>query len=143
MKTEFGVCPLPPQECNSELMGNVRLGVAGIEALDDIQSHADVQQADLCQRNCSRVSNFGTAACHRAARRKAQRIRRGYSYLSPLHSLLIKPRIVQLTEEKCLNTPGLFKCKTNRYELEVVGNRVIAGAHAKMDYMQNACPGTG
>lgn len=28
-------------------------------------------------------------------------------------------------------------------DLEVGGNRVITGVHAKMDYMQNACPGTG
>lgn len=28
-------------------------------------------------------------------------------------------------------------------DLEVESNRVITGVHAKMDYMQNVCPGTG
>lgn len=28
-------------------------------------------------------------------------------------------------------------------DLEVGGNQVITGVHAKMDYKQNVCPGTG
>ena len=28
-------------------------------------------------------------------------------------------------------------------DLEVEGSRVITGVHAEMEYMQNACPGTG
>lgn len=46
-------------------------------------------------------------------------------------------------EEMFVHSRIISNVRQTDVDLEVGGNRVTTGVHAKMDYMQNVCPGTG